>query len=59
MISKTSPSTVMSYTFVSAAVEMVPQNYVKLESEEDIKNMEKLIDIKNFLFTDIQLTPFQ
>ena len=22
----------------------VPQNYVKLESEEDIKNMEKLID---------------
>ena len=32
------------YTFVSAAVEMVPQNYVKLESEEDIKNMEKLID---------------
>lgn len=33
------------YTFVSAAVEMVPQNYVKLESEEDIKNMEKLIDL--------------
>ena len=24
---------------------MVPQNYVKLESEEDIKNMEKLIDL--------------
>ena len=33
------------YTFVSAAVEMVPQNYVKLESEEDIKNMDKLIDL--------------
>ncbi|MCI8474745.1 MAG: YebC/PmpR family DNA-binding transcriptional regulator, partial [Oscillospiraceae bacterium] len=32
------------YSFVNAAVEMVPQNYVKLESEEDIKNMEKLID---------------
>lgn len=32
------------YTFMSAAVEMVPQNYVKLESEEDIKNMEKLVD---------------
>lgn len=32
------------YTFLNAAVEMVPQNYVKLESEEDIKNMEKLID---------------
>jgi transcriptional/translational regulatory protein YebC/TACO1 len=33
------------YTFLSAAVEMVPQNYVKLESEEDIKNMEKLIEV--------------
>ena len=33
------------YTFVSAAVEMVPQNYVKLESEEDIKNMEKLVEL--------------
>jgi len=33
------------YVFVQAAVEMVPQNYVKLESEEDIKNMEKLIDL--------------
>lgn len=33
------------YTFVNAAVEMVPQNYVKLENEEDIKNMEKLIDM--------------
>ena len=33
------------YTFVQAAVEMVPQNYVKLEKEEDIKNMEKLIDL--------------
>ncbi len=33
------------YSFVSAAVEMVPQNYVKLESEEDIKNMEKLVEL--------------
>ena len=32
------------YKFVSAQVEMVPQNYQKLESEEDIKNMEKLLD---------------
>ena len=32
------------YSFVSAAIEMVPQNYVKLDSEGDIKNMEKLID---------------
>ena len=33
------------YAFLSAAVEMVPQNYVKLESEEDIKNMEKLVEL--------------
>ena len=30
------------YTFLEASVQMVPQNYVKLTSEEDIKNMEKL-----------------
>ena len=29
----------------SAQIEMVPQNYQKLESEEHIKLMEKLIDI--------------
>ena len=33
------------YKFVSAQIEMVPQNYQKLEDPEDIKNMEKLIDI--------------
>ena len=33
------------YTFVSAQIEMVPQNYQKLEGEEQIKLMEKLIDI--------------
>ena len=33
------------YTFVSAQIEMVPQNYQKLENEEQIKLMEKLIDI--------------
>ena len=33
------------YSFLSAGVDMVPQTYVKLESEEDIKNMEKLIDL--------------
>ena len=33
------------YVFVSAEVEMVPQNYVKLDNEDDIKNMEKLIDL--------------
>ena len=33
------------YKFVSAQIEMVPQNYQKLEDPEDIKNMEKLIDV--------------
>ncbi len=33
------------YVFISAKVEMVPQNYVKLTDEADIKNMEKLIDL--------------
>ncbi len=33
------------YAFLSAEVAMVPQNYVKLTSEDDIKNMEKLIDL--------------
>lgn len=32
------------YVFLSAQVEMVPQTYVKLETELDVKNMEKLID---------------
>lgn len=33
------------YSFLSASVEMVPQTYVKLEKEEDVKNMEKLIEL--------------
>ena len=33
------------YTFLEAEVRMVPQNYVTLTNEEDIKNMEKLIDM--------------
>lgn len=33
------------YTFESAEVGMVPGNYVKLEEEKDIKNMEKLLDM--------------
>ena len=32
------------YTFLEAGVQMVPQNYVQLTNEDDIKNMEKLID---------------
>ena len=33
------------YTVLSAEVEMVPQNYMKLSAEEDIKNMQKLLDM--------------
>lgn len=33
------------YIFLSAQVEMVPQNYVKLTSEEDRKNMERLTEL--------------
>jgi len=33
------------YSFLSAKVEMVPQNYIKLSDPDDIKNMEKLIDL--------------
>jgi len=33
------------YLFASAEIDMVPQNYVKLTSPDDVKNMEKLIDL--------------
>lgn len=33
------------YVFASAQIEMVPQNYIVLEKEEDIANMEKMIDL--------------
>lgn len=33
------------YTFLEAGVQLVPQTYVKLTSEEDIKNMNKLIEM--------------
>ncbi len=33
------------YTFVSAEIEMVPQNYIKLDNEDDIKMMTKLLDM--------------
>ena len=33
------------YHFLSAQIEMVPQNYVKLTDPEDIKNMEKMIEM--------------
>ena len=37
--------TAKGYSFVSAQIEMVPQNYQKLEYEEQISLMEKLLDI--------------
>ena len=37
--------TAKGYGFVSAQIEMVPQNDQKLESEEQISLMEKLLDI--------------
>ena len=33
------------YQFVSAQVEMVPQNYIKLTNEDDIKNMTKMLEM--------------
>ena len=33
------------YTFASAELEMVPQTYVTMTGEEDVKNMNKLIDM--------------
>ena len=33
------------YAFASAQIEMVPQNYQKLTDPEQIKNMEKMLDI--------------
>ena len=40
-----SPMEEKGYTFLSAKVEMVPQNYVTLTEEKDVQNMEKLIDM--------------
>jgi len=33
------------YKFLSAQVEMVPQTYIKLTNEDDIKNMQKMLDM--------------
>ena len=35
----------VGYRFLSAQVEMVPQNYVKLINPDDVKNMEKMLEI--------------
>ena len=37
--------TAKGYKFASAQLEMVPQNYQKLEKEEDKTNMEKMLDL--------------
>ena len=36
--------TAKKYTFVSAQIEMVPQNYQKLDNEDQIKQMEKMLE---------------
>ena len=33
------------YSFLSAQEEMIPSNYIKVEKEEDLKNLEKLLEI--------------
>ena len=33
------------FVFASAQVEMVPQNYIKLTNEDDIKNMTKMLEM--------------
>jgi transcriptional/translational regulatory protein YebC/TACO1 len=33
------------YTFVSADIEMVPQNYVTITDPDDVRSMEKLLDM--------------
>ena len=35
----------LGYKFLSAQAEMVPQNYIALKDEGDIKNMEKMLEI--------------
>lgn len=35
----------LGYKFISAEVEMVPNTYIKLENEDDQKNMQKMLDM--------------
>jgi len=37
--------TSLKYEFVSAEIEQVPSNYVDLTDEDDIKNMQKMLDV--------------
>ena len=41
------------YKLLSAQAEMVPQNYIKLTNEDDIKNMQKMLDMFDD-FDDVQ-----
>ncbi|MCL2227585.1 MAG: YebC/PmpR family DNA-binding transcriptional regulator [Oscillospiraceae bacterium] len=34
-----------SYKFLSAQIELIPQNYINLTNEADIKNMEKMLEL--------------
>ncbi|MBQ2840815.1 MAG: YebC/PmpR family DNA-binding transcriptional regulator [Oscillospiraceae bacterium] len=45
VVSVSEALTASGYTVVSAESELVPQNYTKLENEDDIKNMQKLLDM--------------
>jgi transcriptional/translational regulatory protein YebC/TACO1 len=35
----------MGYTFLSAQIEMLPQNYVNLNDPADIKNFNKMLEL--------------
>jgi YebC/PmpR family DNA-binding regulatory protein len=43
----------LGYTFLSAQIEMVPQNYVTLTDPTDIKNMEKMLELMDD-YDDVQ-----
>ena len=51
------------YTFASAQIEMVPQTFVTLTEEGDLKNMQKLIDmlkdLKNYKHTVLYYGPME
>lgn len=42
---KVSAALEKKYKFLSAQIEMVPQNYVSVTGEEDIKNLQKMLDM--------------
>ncbi|NMA37207.1 MAG: YebC/PmpR family DNA-binding transcriptional regulator [Papillibacter sp.] len=42
---KVSAALEKKYKFLSAQIEMVPQNYVSVTGEEDVKNLQKMLDM--------------